>query len=86
LGYGLAGLATLLNLDIFEDHYDYDAVKKALRVFALSNKPNTITNPRINSAPFKSIAYNIATKVLKDTNGLKSALLDDEQQDAMENF
>ena len=86
LGYGLAGLATLLNTEGFEDHYDYDDVRDALREYGMSNKPNTITNPRINSAAFKSIAYNIATKVLKDENGLKSALLDSEQMEIMESF
>jgi len=86
LGYGLAGLATLLNTEGFEDHYDYDDVRDALREYAISNKPNTITNPRINSAAFKSIAYNIATKVLKDENGLKLALLDNEQMEVMESF
>jgi hypothetical protein len=86
LGYGLAGLATLLSVEGFEDHYDYDDVRSMLREYALNNKPNTITNPRINSAAFKSIAYNIATKVLKDNNGLKSALLDSEQMEVMESF
>ena len=86
LGYGLAGLATLLNTEGFEDHYDYDDVRDALREYAISNKPNTITNPRINSAALKSIAYNIATKVLKDENGLKLALLDNEQMEVMESF
>lgn len=86
LGYGLAGLATLLNTEGFEDHYEYDEVETKLREYALSNKPNTLTNPRINSAAFKSIAYNIVTKVLKDKNGLKSALLDSEQMEVMESF
>jgi hypothetical protein len=86
LGYGLAGLATLLSVEGFEDHYDYDDVRSMLREYALNNKPNSITNPRINSAAFKSIAYNIATKVLKDKNGLKSALLDNEQMEIMESF
>ena len=58
-----------------------------LRDYARNNKPNTITSPRINgTAAFKSIAYNIATKVLKDNNGLKSALLDSEQMEVMESF
>lgn len=86
LGYGLAGLATLLNIEEFEDHYTYDDIRSALRKYALKNKPNTITNPRINSAAFKSIAYNIATKVLEDDNGLKSAILDKEQMEVMESF
>ena len=86
LGYGLAGLATLLSVEGFEDYYDYDDVRSMLRDYALNNKPNTITNPRINSEAFKSIAYNIATKVLKDENGLKSALLDSEQMEVMESF
>ena len=86
LGYGLAGLATLLSVEGFEDYYDYDDVRFMLRDYALNNKPNTITNPRINSEAFKSIAYNIATKVLKDNNGLKSALLDSEQMEVMESF
>lgn len=86
LGYGLAGLATLMNIDGFEDHYDYEDVRDSLREYAKDNKPNSITNPRINSAAFKSIAYNIATKVLKDNNGLKYSLLNDEQVEVMESF
>jgi hypothetical protein len=86
LGYGLAGLATLLDVKEFEDYYTYDDIRSALRSYALKHKPNTITNPRINSAAFKSIAYNIATKVLEDDNGLKSAILDKEQMEVMESF
>ena len=90
LGYGLAGLATLMNDSSFENHYDLDEMKIKLREYALNggapNKPNTITNPRVNSAAFKSIAYNIAKKVLKDNNGLKTSLLSDEDIDLMESF
>jgi|TARA_B110000902_G_scaffold262425_1_gene339264 hypothetical protein len=86
LGYGLAGLATLLNVDGFEDYYDYDDVRDSLREYAKTNLPKTITNPRINAAAFMSIAYNIATKVLKDDNGLKSILLDNEHIEVMESF
>jgi len=86
LGYGLMGLATLLNEPTFDDNYIVDEVRDSLREYAKSHKANTITNPRINNLPFPSIAYNIATKVLNDTNGLTHALLNDDQHDMMQSF
>jgi len=86
LGYGLIGLATVLAEPKFEENYIYDDARDMLRTYALNNTPKTITNPRINSKPFHSIAYNIATKVLNDKNGLAQALLDDEQIDMLQSF
>tara|TARA_R110002050_G_scaffold197437_1_gene332320 strand:+ start:151 stop:1128 length:978 start_codon:yes stop_codon:yes gene_type:complete len=86
LGYGLMGLATLLNEPLFEENYVYEDVRDTLRTYALNSKPKTLTNPRINSAPYKSVAYNFATKVLGDKNGLVQSLLDDEQIDLMQGF
>jgi len=86
LGYGLMGLATLLNEPLFEENYVYEDVRDILRTYALNSKPKTLTNPRINSSPYKSVAYNFATKVLGDKNGLVQSLLDDEQIDLMQGF
>lgn len=82
--YALCGLATLMNEDLFEDSYTIEDAKEMLRDYAKHNLPRTLTVQRLNNAAFKSIAWNFATKVLKDDNGLTNALLTKEQQEMME--
>ena len=81
--YALCGLATLMELDEFSNSYTIDEVREMLRKYALTNKPRELTSVRLNNAAFDSIAFNFATKVLNDKNGLVDELLSEEQQNML---
>ena len=90
LGYGLCGLAYLLNIKddednlVLDNYYTNAEIRQHLRDYALlSNKPKSICNPRLNSKPFPSIAANITKNVLKDNNGLLDLLLTDVERETL---
>jgi hypothetical protein len=69
LGYLLGGLSRLLVIND-DDKYIEGEIYEMFTAFAVHNKPQELTNPRLNTKPFPSIALNIAKKVLRDKNGL----------------
>ncbi len=69
LAYLLGGLSKLLQIND-NNLYTQEEVLNAFVTFAVTNKPQDLTNPRLNSKPFPSIALNTAKKVLQDKNGL----------------
>ena len=73
LSYLLAGLAKLLEINN-SNFYTEEEILELFEKFAETHKMQDLTNPRLNSKPYPSIALNIANKVLKDKNGLVQAI------------
>ena len=69
LAYLLGGLSKLLEIND-SNFYERTEILDAFLEFADINKMQDLTNPRLNSKPYPSIALNIAKKVLKNDNGL----------------
>tara|TARA_Y100000593_G_scaffold82798_1_gene155804 strand:- start:5291 stop:6274 length:984 start_codon:yes stop_codon:yes gene_type:complete len=76
LAYLLGGLSKLLEIND-SNFYDRKEILDAFFEFADINKMQDLTNPRLNSKPYPSIALNIANKVLKNDNGLIQEIKDE---------